>query len=608
MFISRLFVKNFRNLRHFDVQIGRGVTCFIGENNSGKTNLFHAIRLVLDGTISAQRRRLRREDLSAGLTFAVPEHVLVSVEFSDFENRPNEEALPFTAILQDGRARLTYRFRPKASIRDTIEQLNEGDPLPQLTMDDYVWEITGGGDGIDLNTVTWLETFGNRFNTDYLQQGYLVVLMEALRDVESRLSAPRTSPLQQIIEQRNIPEAEQAALVGHLQTANANINGSVTIGDIGTQISGAFLDAAGSSFSMGVSLGLGEPSFADISRGLKVLLSGYGMTNLDPSRNGLGLNNILYISMLQHYFDRRMDEGKTAGQLLLVEEPEAHLHPQLQRVLLASLQKKRVQVFISTHSTHITSGVPLSDQIVFTSSGGAVTTFAKPTAIPGIDNPAISDLERYLDATRSAILYARKVLLVEGPAEQFVIPKLVKAVMNVDLDELGISVIAIFGTHFSSYAKLFGPEGIRKKCAVLTDGDLLPSDADPGVQAEDQEEAPAPTRAELEALRNPFVHVFVCQTTFERELTMPGILAMLEAGTREIGAPRIADELRALQQQIIDGVQPSLENAKDRILRTAKRFGKARYAQVVSKYADLARDVPDYIRNAVEWLMTDATN
>lgn len=63
---------------------------------------------------------------------------------------------------------------------------------------------------------------------------------------------------------------------------------------------------------MGVSLGLGEPSFADISRELKVLLSGYGLTNLDPSRNGLGLNNILHISMLQHYFERRVAENETA--------------------------------------------------------------------------------------------------------------------------------------------------------------------------------------------------------------------------------------------------------------------------------------------------------
>src|SRR6266404_4077142 len=80
MFISRVFIKNFRNLRRFDVEIALGVTCFIGENNSGKTNIFQALRFVLDGNIGAQRRRLQREDLSTGLTFATPEHVLISVE------------------------------------------------------------------------------------------------------------------------------------------------------------------------------------------------------------------------------------------------------------------------------------------------------------------------------------------------------------------------------------------------------------------------------------------------------------------------------------------------------------------------------------------------
>lgn len=608
MFISRLFIKNFRNLRHFDVEIGQGVTCFIGENNSGKTNIFQALRLVLDGNIGAQRRRLQPEDLAAGLTFAIPEHVLIAVEFSDFAGRPNEEALPFTAILENGKARLSYRFRPKATVRDSLEQIPEGDPIPKLEIDDYVWEIAAGGDNIDLSAVTWNDSFGTRFSTDNLQQGYLVVVMEALRDVENRLAAPRTSPLQQIVEQRKIPADEQARLIQHLQTANTNINASATIRTLGTQLSDSFKEAVGKSFAMGVSLGLGEPSFTDISRGLRVLLSGYGLTNLDPGRNGLGLNNVLYISMLLNYFEGRVAEQKTAGQLLLVEEPEAHLHPQLQRVLLATLQRKNVQVFITTHSTHVTSGAPLSSHVVLTSTGGPVTKFTKPTAIAALAERDVSDLERYLDATRSTLLYARKVLLVEGPAEQFVIPPLVKKVLGIDLDEEGIAIVPIFGTHFASYAKLFGPGGIQKKCAILTDGDMKPSDADPNIAAEQEEDEPLPARQDLNALRGQYVEVFTCQTTFEREITLPGTLAMLKAATREIGAARVADILQRLEDQIAGGRRPNLNPGKDGVLRTAKRFGKARFAQVISKHVASASSVPEYVREALDWLTADAPN
>lgn len=115
-----------------------------------------------------------------------------------------------------------------------------------------------------------------------------------------------------------------------------------------------------------------------------------------------------------------------------------------------------------------------------------------------------------------------------------------------------------------------------------------------------------PARQDLNALRGQYVEVFTCQTTFERELTLPGTLAMLKIASREIGAPRTADALERLEAEVAAGRQPNLDPGRDGVLRTAKRFGKARFAQVISKHTASATSVPDYVRDALTWLLADA--
>ena len=154
-------------------------------------------------------------------------------------------------------------------------------------------------------------------------------------------------------------------------------------------------------------------------------------------------------------------------------------------------------------------------------------------------------------------------MLVEGPAELFLIPPLVEHVMGIDLDALGITVVPIHGTHFEAYAKLFGPNSIAKKCAIVTDGDAQNETAEDEEEDDDgegsdgtdkggaSEPIPADRRREvLDRLRNPFVEVFMCETTFELELTSRETLQMFAKAAQEVGAPRVAVRLQQLHDRL----------------------------------------------------------
>jgi len=582
-----------------DVALNAGVTCVVGENNTGKTNLLRAIRLPIDAALSSHHRSLLPSDFSSGLDYTKPQQILVSLELQDYAGKENEEAMVADWAVGDDIARVTYRFRPRSSVTEAIGAGERADN--NLTLDDYRWEIVGAGGGVDPASVEWNEGFGRTIRFEELQQ-FLVLLLHPLRDVERSLRQARNSPLGKLLVGSEIPTAEQDELVRILSKANASIAQNPTVSRIGEKVDEFFAEAAGAAFRMQVELGMAPPSFDDISRSLTVLLSNKCLSKFGPGINGLGLNNILYVSMLLRFFEERIAAGKTPGQLLLFEEPEAHLHPQLQRVLFNTLVDKPFQTIATTHSTHITSQVPLRSIVVLTDDGSPATASCVPRESTGLTTAQIADLERYLDATRGVLLYARKAMLVEGPAELFLVPPLVKAVLDVDLEEHGVSVIPIFGIHFESYARLFGASAVTKKCAIIADGDLKPSDATDPCE-EDPEELPELTRPDLRDLENDFVKVFVCRTTFEREITGPLTIPMLAEAARELGAERVAERLTTLTDTEME--DDDVREAQDLVLATAKRFGKARFAQVASKHVASATEIPAYIENSVRWLLED---
>ena len=176
--------------------------------------------------------------------------------------------------------------------------------------------------------------------------------------------------------------------------------------------------------------------------------------------------------------------------------------------------------------------------------------------------------------------------------------------MGIDLDRYGITIVPIYGVHFSVYAKLFGPASMRKKCAIVADADghLHPSDAE---TPEDY----ALDHPPLRHLENEFVKVFQCPVTFERTLAVPGLLLPMAECAEECGHTRVAEFIRRAFGEVSSGSLDAvgeadvLDGCKSRILNSAKRVGKARFAQIASKHVEGATEIPAYVQDAVQWLL-----
>lgn len=180
--------------------------------------------------------------------------------------------------------------------------------------------------------------------------------------------------------------------------------------------------------------------------------------------NSLGYNNLIYLATILAEFEG-LKENYSSPRILLIEELEAHLHPQIQIKVLKYLkeqaEKNDIQIIITTHSTTIVSAAPIENIISFnmTKNGIKITSLSRCIK----NKQAKQFIDRWLDTTRSVLLFSKGNILVEGLAEALLIPKLAEIYLSglkldnmpKSLEEAGISVINMNGIFFQYFMKLY---------------------------------------------------------------------------------------------------------------------------------------------------------
>jgi putative ATP-dependent endonuclease of OLD family len=359
-------------------------------------------------------------------------------------------------------------------------------------------------------------------------------------------------------------------------------------------------------------------------------------------QNGLGFNNLIYMAVVLSELTKNPD---SCYRGLIVEEPEAHLHPQLQAVLLQYLQsiqsvdgEKPVQLFVTSHSPNFASIANLDSLVCLVDTGMEVETFL-PRSID-FDKGKREKLERYLDVTRAELFFARRVIFVEGAAELMMVDALAKR-MGCNLRQHGVSLISVEGLNFDSFLPLFGDNALKIPVAVLTDADPVAPKADPAIAAaepataaaapvaapiaactvaedtdeEEDEDAeqvyPAPgdtiivsaNTAKMKTLEDGHVKVFHGLKTFEYDLALEADnrTAMIKA-LKEL-RPRIAKSLEATVGSKVGDVEQAKALFCGMFERKQNNIQKGSFAQSLAQVISdktVPFKVPAYIQAAIK--------
>ena len=476
MHLGNISIQGYKLFKdQFTIEFNKGVNVIVGENGTGKSAIVDAVRMLL------LEDEFGRSPISSS-DFHTPYDGSLAASalqlegcFNGLSTEENAAFLPWSDL--EGNAKLTLLVDAKPSHRGRYKRTLYGGASKASF---FEWELF------------------ESINCIYLPP---------LRDAEAKLREGKSSRLARLLKNLNKQEIDQARnnneklpIEEQVEEFNNQLakdeNGPIAKAN--ALIKDRLVKAVGESFGQDTLIQFSETSFDRIVENLRLFF----FPEVNPTteahhfrslnENSLGYNNLLYLATVLAELTEDVDSSDFV-KILLIEEPEAHLHPQLQIRLLKYLErtadKQHVQIIVTTHSPVLASAVSLNSVIHLSQPEDG------PTAISlrdcGLPPHSVAFVHRWLDATKSTLLFAKGIILVEGIAEAMLIPEMAKLVLKKynkqkknkknklprSLEDAGVSVVNLNGIYFRHFMQLFANHSNSKgknipiRCAGLTDFD-----------------------------------------------------------------------------------------------------------------------------------------
>ena len=576
MYVKRIHIQHFRGIEYLDIDFSEGLNVLIGENNTGKSAVIDALSVILG--MGSQRKEvyITKEDFhkkSDDGEVKQFKNILFELEFGGLNTE--EQAIFYDLLsISDNRTftlKVTVEFELTDKNRVRLKKFYGGDdeekkiPNELLDLLDYVYLVALRDYNRELSPRR-----GSRI-------GQLFLKIEPEREKQKTHAQRLQNYLENDSEWQNLINKGKKKINSHFR--------QLSLTDEPKEVE---IELVPLEFQELVeNLQLKIPLVTEIERGDKILF------NL--SQIGMGYGNLIYIAtVLGDLVERRKAEPYSFSALL-IEEPEAHIHPQLQSVLFKYLEiitNEGVQVFVTSHSPTITAKTSL-DSIIVLHKDRERKIKAFPLRKCSLGDKDKLKLQRFLDVTKCQLFFAKGVILVEGISEALLLPVFAQIMgERYNLEKNGIEVVNIGGTAFEPFAKLFNngeaDKRLNIRCSMITDGD------------EHRYSGTLSSRAEkAKELEGGNLKVFLAKNTFEYELIsaseknseiIMGIYAELHSQTNITGST-----IEEKAKEFLD----KLDTNKD----------KALLAQLLAELLENSSEeksqfvVPQYIQNAIKWVM-----